>query len=95
MPDAPDTPAGPAYDEVKSRAIHLAEKRHDIGFFYDLFRHTPPANAQSEGGSLGDLSGSLIDGRCRRPRRSAAATWANSSPSSGALRAVPDRARLG
>ncbi len=63
MPDAPDTPLQDLpYDEVKSRAIHLAEKRHDIGFFYDLFRHTPAMNAaQSEGGSLGDLSGSLID----------------------------------
>ena len=50
------------YDEVKSRAIALAEKRHDIGFFYDLFRHTPAMNAaQSEGGSLGDFSGSIIE----------------------------------
>lgn len=51
-----------SYDEVKSRAIHLAEKRHDVGFFYDLFRHTPAMNAaQSEGGSLGDFTGSIIE----------------------------------
>lgn len=51
-----------SYDEVKSRAIKLAEKRRDVGFFYDLFRHTPAINATAdEGGSLGDMSGSLIE----------------------------------
>lgn len=51
-----------SYEEVKSRAITLAEERHDVGFFYDLFRHTPAMNAaQSEGGSLGDFSGSIIE----------------------------------
>jgi hypothetical protein len=65
-----------SYEEVKTRAIHLAEKRHDVGFFYDLFRHTPAMNAaQSEGGSLGDFSGSIIEmvdaarGVRRRQRR--------------------------
>jgi hypothetical protein len=51
-----------SYDEVKSRAITLAEKRHDIGFFYDLFRHTPAINATAdEGGSLGEMSGSILE----------------------------------
>jgi hypothetical protein len=51
-----------SYDEVKARAIKLAEKRRDVGFFYDLFRHTPAINATAdEGGSLGDVSGSLIE----------------------------------
>ncbi len=50
------------YEEVKTRAIKLAEERHDVKFFYDLFRHTPAMNAaQSEGGSLGDFSGSIIE----------------------------------
>ncbi len=47
---------------MKSRAISLAEKRHDIGFFYDLFRHTPAVNATAdEGGSLGEMSGSILE----------------------------------
>lgn len=51
-----------SYEEVKDRAIHLAEKRADVGFFYDLFRHTPAITATAdEGGSLGDISGSLIE----------------------------------
>lgn len=51
-----------SYEEVKSQAIGLAEHRRDVGFFYDLFRHTPALNAAAaEGGSLGDMSGSLID----------------------------------
>lgn len=51
-----------SYEEVKTRAIALAEQRHDVGFFYELFRHTPAMNAaQSEGGSLGDVSGSILE----------------------------------
>lgn len=50
------------YDELRERAFALAEKRHDIGFFYDLFRHTPAMTAMAtEGGSLGETSGSIID----------------------------------
>lgn len=50
------------YEELKSRAIALAEKRRDIGFFYDLFRHTPAINATAdEGGSLGEMSGSILE----------------------------------
>ncbi len=50
------------YDELRDKAFELAEKRHDVGFFYDLYRHTPAMGAMSsEGGSLGDISGSLID----------------------------------
>ncbi len=50
------------YDELRDKAFDLAEKRHDIGFFYDLYRHTPAMSAMSsEGGSLGETSGSLIE----------------------------------
>ncbi|MFI0433336.1 MAG: hypothetical protein ACH36H_09355 [Candidatus Nanopelagicales bacterium] len=50
------------YDELRDKAFDLAEKRHDIGFFYDLYSHTPAMNAMSgEGGSLGETSGSLIE----------------------------------
>jgi hypothetical protein len=49
------------YEELRHRAFKLAEKRHDVGFFLDLFRHTPSLNdVADEGGSLGDISGSLI-----------------------------------
>ena len=49
------------YEELRHRAFELAEKRHDIGFFYDLLAHTPSLeNVADEGGSLGDISGSLV-----------------------------------
>lgn len=50
------------YEQLREKAFAVAEKRHDWGFFYDLYRHTPAFNAMaSEGGSLGDTSGSIID----------------------------------
>ena len=49
------------YEELRHRAFELAEKRHDIGFFYDLLTHTKALESVSdEGGSLGDISGSLV-----------------------------------
>jgi hypothetical protein len=49
------------YEELRRQAFELAEKRHDIGFFYDLLTHTPSLeNVSDEGGSLGDISGSLV-----------------------------------
>lgn len=49
------------YEELRHRAFKLAEKRHDIGFFYDLLAHTPALeNVSDEGGSLGDISGSFL-----------------------------------
>ncbi|MAT61943.1 MAG: hypothetical protein CMH41_09930 [Micrococcales bacterium] len=51
-----------SYEDLKSQAFTLAEKRHDLGFFYDLLRHTPAAAAAAdEGGSMGDLSGSIVE----------------------------------
>lgn len=50
------------YDELRDKAFDLAEKRHDVRFFYDLYRHTPAMTAMAdEGGSLGEISGSLIE----------------------------------
>ena len=50
------------YDEVRERAFSMAEHRLDIGFFVDLFAHTPAMeNVSDEGGSLGDISGSLVE----------------------------------
>ena len=50
------------YDELRERAFAIAEKRLDIGFFVDLFNHTPAMHdASDEGGSLGDISGSFVE----------------------------------
>jgi hypothetical protein len=50
------------YDELRDRAFAVAEDRRDLGFFVDLFNHTPAMhNASDEGGSLGDISGSLVE----------------------------------
>lgn len=50
------------FTELRDKAFDCAEKRHDLGFFVDLFNHTPSMQAASaEGGSLGDISGTLID----------------------------------
>lgn len=50
------------YDELRDKAFALAEKRHDLRFFYDLYAHTPAMTAMAaEGGSLGEISGSLIE----------------------------------
>lgn len=49
------------YEELRDKAFKLAEKRRDVGFFYDLLRHAPALeNTSEEGGSLGDISGSII-----------------------------------
>jgi len=50
------------FDELRDRAFDVAEKRHDVGFFVDLFNHTGAINAVSaEGGSLGDISATLVE----------------------------------
>lgn len=50
------------FEELRDKTFAVAEKRHDLGFFYDLFKHTPSMQAASaEGGSLGDISGTLVD----------------------------------
>jgi hypothetical protein len=50
------------YEELRERAFSIAEHRLDIGFFVDLFNHTPAMNdVADEGGSLGDISGSLVE----------------------------------
>lgn len=50
------------YAELHDRAFALAQHRHDIRFFTDLYSHTRAAHTvATEGGSLGDLSGSLVE----------------------------------
>lgn len=50
------------YSELHDRAFALAQHRHDLRFFLDLYDHTRAAHAAAtEGGSLGDFSGSLME----------------------------------
>jgi len=50
------------YEELREKAFECAEERHDLKFFYDLFKHTQAMQAAStEGGSLGDISGTLVE----------------------------------
>ena len=68
------------YDELRDRAFAIAEERRDVGFFIDLFNHTPAMHdASDEGGSLGDISGSLVETVRAARRRSAATRSARSS----------------
>lgn len=50
------------FDQLRHDAFHLAEKRHDIGFFTDLFGHMPGMVAiEGEGGDLGAVGGTFIE----------------------------------
>ncbi len=50
------------YEELRDRAFAIAEEKHDIGFFVDLFNHSPAMiDVQDEGGSLGEIGGSIIE----------------------------------
>ena len=50
------------YAELRDRAFAVAEERRDLGFFIDLFNHTPAMHdASDEGGSLGEISGSIVE----------------------------------
>jgi hypothetical protein len=49
-------------DELRRRAFERAERRHDIGFFWDLLRHLPAAETvASEDGSLGNITGGIAE----------------------------------
>ena len=51
-----------SYEELREKAFSIAEHRLDIGFFIDLMSHTSAiASVADEGGSLGDISGSLVE----------------------------------
>jgi len=57
-PDPMDLP----FDELRDRAFHLAEQRHDYRFFWDLIRHMPAsAVVAAEDGSPGEASGSILE----------------------------------
>ena len=49
-------------DELRDRAYELAEKRHDVRFFWDLIKHTrQAASITGEDASSGNLGGSLAE----------------------------------
>lgn len=50
------------FDELRSKAFHLAEKKLDIGFFTDVFSHMPGMVAiEGEGGDLGSIGGTFME----------------------------------
>jgi hypothetical protein len=49
-------------DELRERAFALAEKRHDVKFFWRLFEHLPRADeAAGEDWSGGSIASSVSD----------------------------------
>lgn len=57
-PDYEDWP----YVELRDAAFDRARHNRDLSFFVDLMAHTPALTATAdEGGSLGEISGSLIE----------------------------------
>jgi hypothetical protein len=58
QPDLLDLP----FEELRDRAFHLAEERHDYAFFWDLIRHMPGSSVvAAEDGSPGEASGSILE----------------------------------
>ena len=50
------------YDTLRDTAFERARQYRDLRFFIDLMEHTPALTATAdEGGSLGEISGSLIE----------------------------------
>ncbi len=60
---SPDVPYEDwSYEELRDAAFERARHHADVGFFVDLMRHTPAMAATAdEGGSLGEISGSLME----------------------------------
>lgn len=49
-------------EELRQRAFDLAERRRDVGFFWDLIKHLPPTeDIASEDASAGNITGGLAD----------------------------------
>jgi hypothetical protein len=66
VPSDADHPEPPfeewPYERLRDAAFDRARDRHDLGFFIELMAHTPALAATAdEGGSLGEISGSLIE----------------------------------
>ena len=66
MSEQASPPEGPyedwPYDQLRDAAFERARQRRDLAFFVGLMEHTPAMAATAdEGGSLGEISGSLIE----------------------------------
>jgi hypothetical protein len=49
-------------DQLRRQAFDIAEEHRDVGFFWDLIRHLPPADdIAAEDGSAGAITGSISD----------------------------------
>src|SRR4051794_37529502 len=49
-------------EELRQRAFERAEHHRDVGFFWDLIKHLPPAeDIASEDASAGHITGGLAD----------------------------------
>jgi hypothetical protein len=49
-------------EELRHRAFDRAEGKHDVGFFWDLIRHLPPAeNVAAEDASAGHITGGIAE----------------------------------
>lgn len=49
-------------EQLRDQAFHLAEHKHDVGFFWDVIKHLPESAAlATEDGSMGDITGSLVE----------------------------------
>jgi hypothetical protein len=61
MNDAPDLDQL-STEELRHQAFSLAAQRHDIGFFWSVFKHLPHADdAESLDASLGAVGASVSD----------------------------------
>jgi hypothetical protein len=50
------------YADLKQRAVHLAEHRHDIGWLWKVVEHSRGMSSMAtEGGDLGSVGGSVSD----------------------------------
>jgi len=49
-------------EELRRKAFERAERRHDIGFFWDLVRHLPPSeDIATEDASAGNITGGIAE----------------------------------
>jgi len=49
-------------DELRHRAFDLAERKRDVGFFWDLLKHLrQTADIATEDGSSGNITGGLAE----------------------------------
>ena len=49
-------------EDLRRQAFQKAEEQRDVGFFWDLIRHLPPADdLATEDGSAGAITGSISD----------------------------------